>query len=108
MTDTTIPDGVTIETIYIIEVPYAGDAAERRPAVRLEHLTRIARLMDEGRLIEAGGFLDFSGALLLVRAKSGEDAVALIRDDVYIRSGVWTDAVRARAYGRVVRTATKR
>jgi uncharacterized protein len=103
MTDTTIPDGVTIETVYVVEVSYAGDAAEKRPAVRLEHLTRIARLMAEGRLIEAGGFLDFTGALLLVRADSEEDAVALIRDDVYVRSGVWLDDVRARAYGRVVR-----
>jgi uncharacterized protein YciI len=108
MTDTTIPDGVTIETIYIVEVPYTGDAAEKRPAVRFEHLTRIARLLDEGRLVEAGGFLDFSGALLLVRADSEEEAVALIRDDVYIRSGVWSDDVRARAYGRVVRTPQAR
>jgi uncharacterized protein YciI len=108
MTDSTIPDGVTIDTIYVVEVPYAGDAAEKRPAVRFEHLTRIARLMDEGRLIEAGGFLDFSGAMLLVRAESEEDALALIRDDVYIRSGVWIDDVRARAYGRVVLTADTR
>jgi uncharacterized protein YciI len=104
MTDTGIPDGVTIETVYVVEVSYAPDAADKRPAVRPEHLSRIARLMDEGRLIEAGGFLDFSSALLFVRAASEDEAVALIRDDVYIRAGVWIDDIRARTFGRVVRT----
>jgi uncharacterized protein YciI len=104
VSDTEIPPGVTVETIYVVEVSYSPDAAAKRPAVRPEHLTRVARLMDEGRLIEAGGYLDFSTALLLVRAASEEEAAALIRDDVYIRSGVWIDDVRARAFGRVVRT----
>ena len=107
MTGTGIPEGVAVETIYVVEVSYAPDAAEKRPAVRPEHLTRVARLMDEGRLIEAGGFLDFSSALFLVPASSGADAIALIRDDVYLRSGVWIDDLRARAFGRV-RPAARR
>ena len=77
------------------------DAAEKRPPVRLEHLTRVAQLMAEGRLVEAGGFLDFSSALLWVRAASAADAVALVRDDVYVREGVWLDDARARPFGRV-------
>lgn len=104
MTDAGIPVGVEVETIYVVEVRYAAGAAEKRPAVRPEHLSRVARLMEEGRLIEAGGFLDFSSALLFVRASSDAEAVELIRDDVYIRAGVWVDDVRARAFGRVVRT----
>jgi hypothetical protein len=103
MTDPGIPEGVAVETIYVVEVSYGADARQKRPAVRPEHLSRVAQLMDEGRLIEAGGFLDFSGALLLVRAASEREAEELIRDDVYIRSGVWQDDVRARAFGRVVR-----
>jgi uncharacterized protein YciI len=101
MTGNDIPDGVTVETIYVVEVSYAADAAEKRPAVRPEHLTRVARLMTEGRLIEAGGFLDFSSALFLVPASNEAEAIALIRDDVYLRSGVWIDDFRARAFGRV-------
>jgi uncharacterized protein YciI len=97
-----LPDGVRIETIYAVEIGYTPEAAERRPAVRHEHLTRIARLIREGRLIEAGGYLDFSAALLLVRAPSAEDALALVRDDVYVRSGVWRDDPRPKGYGRVV------
>jgi uncharacterized protein YciI len=103
MTDAGIPAGVSLETIYVVEVSYAPEAREKRPAVRPEHLSHLARLMDEGRVIEAGGFLDFSAALLLVRASSEEEAIALFRDDVYIRAGVWMEDVRARAFGRVVR-----
>jgi uncharacterized protein YciI len=104
MTSAGVPEGVAVETVYVVEVSYAADAAEKRPAVRPEHLSRIARLIDEGRVIEAGGYLDFSSAVLFVRAASEEEAIALIRDDVYIRSGVWIDDIRARAFGRVVRT----
>jgi uncharacterized protein YciI len=43
-----------------------------------------------------------SGSLLLVRAADEESALAILREDVYMRSGVWT-ALRARVLGRVVR-----
>ena len=105
MTDAGIPAGVTIETVYVVEVSYTADAAEKRPAARPEHLERIARLMDEGRLVVAGGFLDFSSSLLFVRAASEAEAIELIRDDVYCRAGVWSDDIRARPFGRVVRDA---
>ncbi len=97
-----IPDTVRVETIWVVEVPYTADAAEKRPAVRHEHLTRIGELLADGRLIEAGGYLDMSSAVLLVRAASEEEAIALFRDDVYVRCGVWTDQIRARPWGRVV------
>jgi uncharacterized protein len=102
MTDSGIPDGVAVEPIYVVEVSYSADAPEKRPAVRPEHLSRIARLLAEGRLIEAGGFTDFSSALFLVPAASEAEAIDLVRDDVYMRSGVWIDDVRARQFGRVV------
>ncbi len=105
MTDAGIPGGVAIETVYVVEVSYTADAPEKRPAVRPEHLTRIASLLREGRLVEAGGFADFKSALLIVRASDEAEAVALVRDDVYIRSGVWVDEVTARAFGRVVAAA---
>ena len=102
MTDPDIPDGVAVETVFMVEISYSADAAEKRPAVRPEHLRRIARLMADDRVLEAGGYLDFSSALLMVRASSEEQAVALVRDDVYLREGVWLDNARARPFGRVV------
>ncbi len=96
-----LPEGVEIETVYLVEVPYTAEARERRPAIRPRHLARIARLIREGRLIEAGGCSDFSKAVLLVRAASEDEAVALVAEDVYTTGGVWHTPT-ARAYGRVV------
>jgi uncharacterized protein YciI len=104
MTDADIPDGVAVETIFVVEISYSADAPEKRPAVRPEHLRRIARLLGDDRVLEAGGYLDFSSALLMVRASSEEEAVALVRDDVYVREGVWLDDARARPFGRVTLT----
>jgi len=97
-----LPPDVAIETIFVIEAVYGAEAARLRPAVRPEHLERIARLRDEGIIIEAGGYADFSTAILLVRAKSEQEALDLAESDVYMRSGVWVSAT-AKPYGRVVR-----
>ena len=102
MTNPEIPDGVTTETVYAVEISYGPDAAAKRPAVRHEHLTRVARLLREGTLVEAGGFLDFKSALLIFRVGSEQEAIDIIRDDVYLRSGVWLDDPKARAWARVV------
>jgi uncharacterized protein YciI len=90
----------SIEPIWVVEATYAPDAADTRPAVRPEHLARIAQLKAEGTVLEAGGYLDLSTALILVRAASEAEAIALFRDDVYMRAGVWVE-VRAKPYGRV-------
>jgi uncharacterized protein YciI len=102
MTDAGIPDGVGVETVFVVEISYSADAPKKRPAVRPEHLRRVARLLADDRVLEAGGYLDFSSALLMVRASSEEEAVALVRDDVYLREGVWLDDATARPFGRVV------
>ncbi len=96
-----IPAGITVERIFVVEADYGPDAERIRPGARPEHLDRIARLIVEGRVIEAGGYLDFSTALLLVKADSENEALGLFRDDVYFRTGVWT-GMRARPFGRVI------
>ncbi len=97
-----IPEGLAIERIWVVEAAYGPDAAERRPAVRAEHLTRIDELRRKGTIVEAGAYADMSSSLLLVRTETEADAMDLIRADVYFRSGVWTE-VRIKALGRVVR-----
>jgi hypothetical protein len=97
-----IPDGLAIEKVWAVEAKYGPDAAERRPAVRSEHLSRIADLRATGVIVEAGAYTDMSGSLVLLRAASEEEALSLVRADIYFRSGVWTD-VRVRAFGRVAR-----
>ena len=96
-----IPAGIRVETIYVVQATYGPDAPKLRPAARPEHLAHIGDLLRAGQVIEAGGYLDFSEALLLERASSEVEAVDLFRDDAYIRRGVWTD-LRARPFGRVI------
>jgi uncharacterized protein YciI len=99
---TDIPPGVAIEPVFVIEATYAPDAAETRPRVRPEHLTRIAQLQDEGVVLEAGGYLDLSKAIIVVRAADDAAALAIARDDIYLREGVWVE-VRVKPFGRVAR-----
>ena len=93
---------VVIEPIWFVEATYAPDAAETRTPFRAEHLARVLALRDAGTIVEAGAFSDVSATVLLVRAASETDALALARDDVYLRNGIWVE-VRARPFGRVGR-----
>ena len=99
MTDQPTP-AHSLEEVWVVQCTYAPDAAETRAPVRPQHLARIARLKAEGTIVEAGGFLDMSGSLLVVRAASEAEAVELARQDVYMQTGVWVE-VRAKAFGRV-------
>ena len=96
-----LPPGVHIEQVWLVEVPYTPDARERRPAFRVEHLSRLARLRAEGRVIEAGGTADFSKAVLLIRGANEAEILALIESDVYTSGGVWHSPTVV-GYGRVV------
>jgi uncharacterized protein YciI len=99
-----LPPDITTETIWVIEGRYAPDAAELRRPYRAEHLARIARLRDEGVILEAGAFADMTSSMLLCRVASEEEAMALARDDVYLREGVWVE-VRCRAFSRAIRSS---
>lgn len=95
--------GHAIEQVWIVEATYAPDAAETRVPIRAEHLARIARLMREGVIIEAGAYTDVSTSLVMLRAASEVEALAIQREDPYIREGVWVE-LRARPFGRVALT----
>ena len=96
-----IPAGVKVESVFLVEAQYTPEAAEKRPAVRAEHLANVARLRDEGVIIEAGAYSDgLTSSLLLVRADDAAAAIALARRDIYVKAGVWGD-ISARPFGRV-------
>jgi uncharacterized protein len=101
MSSNEIPLGISIEPVYLIEARYTPEAAERRPSVRASHIQRMAALIRDGFLIEAGAYSDaLSASILLVRAGSAEEALALAREDPYVRAGVWGE-ITARPFGRV-------
>lgn len=98
------PAGVAIEDVYLVEAQYTPEAADRRPAVRAEHLTRIAELRRAGTLIEGGAYSDaMTSSIMLVRAQDTAAALAIARADVYVKAGVWGD-ISARPFGRVTTT----
>ena len=99
-----VAEGPLIESVWLIEATYAPDAAETRKPFRAAHLARLLELKDAGVIVEVGAFMDVSKSIVLVRADSEEAALAVCRDDVYMKNGVWVE-VRARPFGRVVRGA---
>jgi uncharacterized protein YciI len=101
MSEPTAPAG--LEPVWMVEATYAPDAAETRTPFRAEHLAGVRRRLESGVYVEAGAFADVSASVILVRADSAEAAIELVRDDVYLRNGVWVE-VRARAFGRVTRS----
>jgi len=99
-----VPDEPVIEPVWLIEATYAPDAAETRKPFRAAHLARLLELKDAGVVVEAGAFVDVSASIVVLRAESEEAALALCRDDVYMKNGVWVE-IRARPFGRVIRGA---
>ncbi len=104
MSSTEFPPGIEIEQVFLIEARYTPEAAERRPAVRAEHLGRIAELRRAGTLIEGGAYSDaMTSSIMLVRADDAAAALDIARGDVYVSAGVWDD-ISARPFGRVITT----
>jgi uncharacterized protein YciI len=97
-----MPARPAIDQVWVVEATYAPDATDTRVPFRAEHLGRIVRLMDEGVIVMAGAYLDVSTSLVFLNAVSEEEALAIARQDPYIREGVWVE-LRARPFGRVVR-----
>lgn len=104
MTD--LPADVTSEPVWLVEATYAPDAAETRAPFRAEHLREILARRDAGTYIEAGAYADVSASLVLVRAETEAEALAIVGDDIYLRNGVWVE-LRARRFGIVRRVAAE-
>jgi uncharacterized protein len=99
MTD--VPPNVAVEPVWFVEATYAPDAAVTRIPFRAEHLARVMALKEAGVFVEVGAFVDVSASIVLVRAETADAALEIVRDDVYLRNGVWVE-LRARAFGRVL------
>lgn len=91
----------SLEPVWFVEATYAPDGAEARVPFRAEHLAAAAERLADGRYALVGAFADVSASVMVVRAPTEADAIELVRDDVYLRNGVWVE-VRARPFGMVV------
>ena len=75
---------------YVIIAHDAEDSAETRPLYRQEHRERLMKRAEEGRLLLAGPFTDYSGSLIIIDAESEEEAQTFARTDPYTIHGVYT------------------
>ena len=74
------------------------ESLEKRLAARPDHLSRLTKLVDEGRLLLAGphpavdspdpGPIGFTGSLIIADFESLEDARAWAEADPYVAAGV--------------------
>jgi uncharacterized protein YciI len=90
----------SLETVWLVEATYAPDGAETRVPFRARHLERMARLRVEGVVVEVGAYTDVSASVLIIRAATEDEALAVCREDVYMHNGVWVE-LRARPFGRL-------
>ncbi len=61
----------------------------KRPIHRPQHLERLRKLQDQGRLISAGPFVDQAGSLMIIEANSLEEAEAFAKEDPYVIEGIF-------------------
>ncbi|MCE7913820.1 MAG: YciI family protein [Nitrosomonas sp. PRO4] len=85
--------------LYVINGEDVPGSLEKRMTVRFEHLKRIQKLQEEGRLILAGpypaidsqdpGTAGFSGSLIIAEFDSLQAAQSWADADPYVISGVY-------------------
>ncbi len=87
--------------LYVINGEDIPNSLEKRLAVRPEHVARLQKLQDEGRLIMAGpypavdsvdpGPAGFSGSLIVAEFESLEAAQVWAKADPYATTGVYAN-----------------
>lgn len=76
---------------YVLLGTYCEDALRKRKPFRAEHLERLARLKQEGKVITMGPTRDLKMVFGILETSSQDEARRLIEEDVYWREGIWTD-----------------
>ena len=78
-------------SFFVLEYRYADMAARAR--VRADHLAYLQSLLEEGTVVLAGPVGDGSGAMMVLRAGSEEEARRVVERDPYTAAGVGADHV---------------
>jgi hypothetical protein len=86
---------------YAIISQDVENSLDRRASARPDHLARVKKLVDEGRLLVAGphpavdsidpGPAGFTGSLVIAEFESLESAKAWAEDDPYVKAGVYSN-----------------
>ena len=78
-------------SLFVLEYRYAD--LEARARVRPDHLAYLQSLLDEGTVVLAGPVGDGSGAMMVLRAGSEDEARQVVEGDPYTAAGVGVDHV---------------
>lgn len=88
---------------YVIYSQDVENSLEKRMSVRTQHLERLQKLQDEGRLLTAGpmpaldvetpGDAGFTGSTVIAEFSSLEEAHAWAAADPYVGAGVYAKTV---------------
>ncbi|KAL7959467.1 hypothetical protein V8C34DRAFT_279710 [Trichoderma compactum] len=98
------------EFVLVIPDKPGPEVRAKRLQVRPQHFSDMAPTLKDGWLKMGGGILhevpeddndpntfDFAGSIMVLVAKSKEDAINKVKDDIYVRAGVW-DLEKAQVY----------
>jgi len=78
-------------SFFVLEYRYAD--LDARARVRPDHLAYLSSLQEEGTVVLAGPVGDGSGAMMVLRVGSGEEARRVVEGDPYTAAGVAVDHV---------------
>ncbi|OZG71311.1 hypothetical protein BTA51_21985 [Hahella sp. CCB-MM4] len=88
---------------YVIFSQDIPDSLEKRKSARPDHLARLEKLKNEGRLLLAGptpaidsedpGPAGFSGSCVIAEFNSLEEAKSWADDDPYVAAGVYQEVI---------------
>lgn len=98
------------EFVLVIPDKPGPEVRAKRLEVRPQHFSDMTPTLKDGWLKMGGGILnevpaddndpntyDFAGSIMVLVAKSKEDAINKVKDDIYVRAGVW-DLEKAQVY----------
>jgi uncharacterized protein len=78
-------------SFFVLEYRYAD--LDARARVRTDHLAYMHSMYEKGTVVLAGPVGDGSGAMVIIRAGSQEDAQQVVDADPYTAAGVGADHV---------------
>ncbi|KAL7949398.1 hypothetical protein V8C42DRAFT_310760 [Trichoderma barbatum] len=98
------------EFVLVIPDKPGPEVRAKRLQVRSQHFSDMTPTLKDGWLKMGGALLneipkddndantyDFAGSIMVLEAESKEDAINKIKDDIYVRAGVW-DLEKAQVY----------
>ncbi|MFO0592130.1 MAG: YciI family protein [Polyangiaceae bacterium] len=79
---------------YAVFTHFVENAAEKRAPHREAHLAHLRELHAAGKLVLGGALQEpMDQGLLVFRAESKEEILALLATDSYAQNGIWTKIV---------------